>query len=149
MFNSFFGIDFIKNQDFINFIEINPRLTTSYIGIRNILKVNPVEYIFNNEYKSVDFKNYGIEHHSIFKRVELEYIGDKTFYEIRDTLIPKMVNKIPEFVTPPISFKRPNQTNKIHFSGFIATKEKEKKHSKKRLAEIYDILRRKYGFVIK
>ncbi|MFX1339282.1 MAG: ATP-grasp domain-containing protein [Promethearchaeota archaeon] len=146
MFNSFFGIDFIKNQNSLAFIEINPRLTTSYIGIRNILKINPVELLFNNYSNSMDYMNYEFQHHSIFKRSELEYMGDKTINEIIDQIVPKLLIDIPEFITPPISFKKSNKSNKIHFSSFIATKEKDSNSSRKRLAKINDILKKKFEF---
>lgn len=148
MFNSHFGVDFIKNQDFLTFIEINPRLTTSYIGIRNILNANPVEFILNNYSNFQDIKRIEIQNHSIFKRIELEYVGDKTINEIKDFMIPNLLTEIPEFVTPPISFNEPKQTNKIHFSCFIATKEKDINYSRKRLAEIKDILNKKYNFEV-
>ncbi len=149
MFNSYFGIDFIKNKDSLTFIEINPRLTTSYIGIRNILNANPVEFIINNYSNFQDIKRIEIQNHSIFKRLELEYVGDKTINEIKDFMIPNLLTEIPEFVTPPISFNKSNQTNKIPFSCFIATKEKDITYSRKRLAEIKDILNTKYFVVIK
>lgn len=148
MFNSHFGVDFIKNGDSLTFIEINPRLTTSYIGIRNILNANPVEFIINHYSNSLDFKSLEIQYHSIFKRLELEYVGDKTINEIKDFMIPNLLTEIPEFVTPPISFNKSKQTNKIPFSCFIATKEKDINYSRKRLAEIKDILNNKYDFEV-
>ena len=148
MYNSYFGIDFILTQDSLNFIEINPRLTTSYIGIRNILNVNPVELILNYRSKVLEFKEPEIQGHSIFKRVELEYVGEKNINEIRDKIIPKLLNEIPEFITPPISFTKSNQTKKCDFSCFIATKEKNKTDSQKRFAKINEVLKEKYGFYI-
>ena len=53
-FNGYSGIDFIRandNKNSIHFIEINPRITTSYIGIRNVIDYNLAELIlcsFNN-----------------------------------------------------------------------------------------------------
>ena len=45
----YYGIDFIeKYNGSFNFIEINPRLTTSYIGIRNSINLNCAELIFNS-----------------------------------------------------------------------------------------------------
>lgn len=148
MFNSYFGIDFIRGTDSITFIEINPRLTTSYIGIRNTLNFNPVEAILNTFYDSLDFKNIEIRNHSIFKRLELNYVGDRSINEIRDLTIPKLLTDIPEFVTPPISFYESNQNSKIHFSCFIATKEKDINYSQKRLTEIKEALQKKYNFKI-
>lgn len=148
MFNSFFGIDFIRNHDSLTFIEINPRLTTSYIGIRHILNGNPVEYILNNTSKSVDSRDFEIRYHSIFKRLELDYMGDENINEIKDLIIPELLTEIPEFITPPISFINSNQITKIHFSSFLATKEKDNISSRKRLATINDTLKKKYNFKV-
>ncbi len=148
MFNSYFGIDFILAQDSLNFIEINPRLTTSYIGIRNILNVNPVELILSYCSKFLDFKEPEIQGHSIFKRVELEYVGEKSINELNDKIIPKLLNEIPEFITPPISFTKSDPTKKSDFSCFIATKEKDKILSQKRFVKINEILKEKYDFSI-
>jgi predicted ATP-grasp superfamily ATP-dependent carboligase len=146
MYNSYFGIDFILTQDSLYFIEINPRLTTSYIGIRNILNVNPVELILNYSSKFPDFKEPEIQAHSIFKRVELEYVGEKSINEINKSVIPKLLIEIPEFITPPITFTKSNQTKKCDFSCFIATKEKDKTDSQNRFARINEVLKEKYDF---
>jgi len=42
----FVGIDLILHQDKIFVIDINPRLTTSYIGLRQSLNHNPAELLF-------------------------------------------------------------------------------------------------------
>ncbi|MEJ2295352.1 MAG: ATP-grasp domain-containing protein, partial [Candidatus Lokiarchaeota archaeon] len=43
-FKGYFGIDFILiDENTIKFIEINPRLTTSYLGIRNIYDIKPLK----------------------------------------------------------------------------------------------------------
>ncbi len=148
MFNSYFGIDFIKNKDFISFIEINPRLTTSYIGIRNIMNVNPVELIINNFTDSPEYQTIEINNHSIFTRLELRYKGILSLNEIRETIIPKLLKKIPEFVTPPISFNISNKTGQNIFSCFIATKEQDIYNSRKRLNIIKKILNDEYDFEI-
>ena len=148
MFNSYFGIDFIKNEDLISFIEINPRLTTSYIGIRNILNINPAEIIINNFSNSPEFQTIQINKHSIFTRLELRYKGELSLIEIRETVIPKLLKRIPEFVTPPISFNISNQKDQFFFSCFIATKEYDLYNSRKRLNIIKDILKKEYNFEV-
>jgi predicted ATP-grasp superfamily ATP-dependent carboligase len=148
MFNGYFGIDFIKSKDSHTFIEINPRLTTSYIGIRNILNVNPVECILKYYTNSLDLEKIEIENHSIFKRLELEYLGDKNINDLKDRTIPKLLDEVPELVTPPISFEKSIQTKKIHFSCFIATKENNINESRKRYENIGDILYKKYNFQV-
>ncbi|MEJ2279885.1 MAG: ATP-grasp domain-containing protein [Candidatus Lokiarchaeota archaeon] len=44
--SGYFGVDFVLSNEKINFIEINPRLTTSYLGLRNVLGYNPAEIIY-------------------------------------------------------------------------------------------------------
>tara|TARA_Y100000590_G_C15549450_1_gene950314 strand:- start:60 stop:980 length:921 start_codon:yes stop_codon:yes gene_type:complete len=46
--NSFFGIDFIISKKKIYFLEINPRITTSYINISKKLKINPAKIILKS-----------------------------------------------------------------------------------------------------
>jgi len=41
------GIDFIENKKDLVILEINPRLTTSYVGLERSVNVNPVEIILS------------------------------------------------------------------------------------------------------
>jgi predicted ATP-grasp superfamily ATP-dependent carboligase len=54
------GVDFISSKDGPRIIEINPRLTTAYAGLRESLDINPVAMIFNlfetGQYPSVRIK---------------------------------------------------------------------------------------------
>lgn len=148
MFNSYFGIDFIRNKNDLTLIEINPRLTTSYIGIRNIINRNPAEIIIKNFSKSPEMYHLKISKHSIFRRLELKYTGEFSLKKIIETHIPKIVKKIPEIITPPISFNISNQSIHTDFSCFIATKEKDIHNSKKRLSKIIDILHKEFNFTL-
>ena len=48
----FFGIDAILDKnDNIFLLEINPRLTTSYIGLRSSLGFNPAVFLEDIDYK--------------------------------------------------------------------------------------------------
>ena len=50
-YNGFFGIDaIITNDDKIFFLEINPRLTTSYSFLSKSLGFNPLELFYNANY---------------------------------------------------------------------------------------------------
>ena len=82
----------IKNKDFF-FIEINPRLTTSYIGIRNIINKNPAELIINSTSKSNNIKDIQIkiQKNSIFTKLDLIY---KSHYDCN--LIIPLKNTIPK-----------------------------------------------------
>ncbi|MHA1489356.1 MAG: ATP-grasp domain-containing protein [Promethearchaeota archaeon] len=136
-FNGYFGIDFIRKSDnSIYFIEINPRLTTSYIGIRNIIDKNPVDLILNSKLNSLDDVDIKIINHSLFSRLELIYIGNQNINDLKEQLIPNLTKKIPEFVTPPITFDKSAHFKNIKFSCFIATKTKNLQSSRKRVIEI-------------
>ena len=41
------GVDLVLSNDSVWLIEINPRVTTSYIGLRQILSANLAEIIWN------------------------------------------------------------------------------------------------------
>ncbi|MFX0056954.1 MAG: ATP-grasp domain-containing protein [Candidatus Hodarchaeota archaeon] len=147
-FNSYFGIDFIKNeQNFNYFIEINPRLTTSYIGIRNIIKQNPVELILiPNE---TDFVCAEIEHlyFSKFCRLELHKVDHETSTNFINNKIPKLMKNIPDMVTPPITFNNISNQESERYSCFIATKTKDHQSSNERINQIIEMLKI-YGFKV-
>lgn len=137
MFCGYFGIDFVRSIDnSILFIEINPRLTTSYIGLRNIIDVNPAELIYNSKTDSSDFPKIEIIGFSKFTKLNLAYKGNKSKEEINDTINPKLTKEIPEIVTPPIMFNNLNNDKIFRFSCFIATKTKNLSMSQNRINEI-------------
>lgn len=137
----YFGIDFIRSSDAkLYFIEINPRLTTSYIGLRNVINHNPAKLIFNSKLNCIDDYEIKYLNHSTFLRIEMDYNEKIQNEEISEDLTQKFMRKIPEFVTPPISLNKSN-----HFTSFIATKSKNLSESKKRIHEIKNILKR-FGF---
>ncbi|MBN2318922.1 MAG: ATP-grasp domain-containing protein [Acidobacteria bacterium] len=43
--NGYAGVDLILTDDAVRLVEINPRLTTSYIGLRQVSRINPAELI--------------------------------------------------------------------------------------------------------
>ncbi len=134
-FTGYFGIDFVKGANqLITFIEINPRLTTSYIGIRNVICRNPVELILYSKINFVDFSAIEFKFHSIFKRLELCYTGNESNKVLDEELIPNLTKRIPEFVTPPISFNIIKENR--NYSCFISTKTKSLQASKRRVKEI-------------
>ncbi|MFX1277152.1 MAG: ATP-grasp domain-containing protein, partial [Promethearchaeota archaeon] len=144
--NSFYGIDFIRTNDKkLKFIEINPRLTTSYMGIRNIININPVEMIFESETNDSYLNDVNFIGHSKFTRLELIYRGDYSISDINETLIRNLTKNIPELITPPISFSDMSTKDNKIFSCFISTKSKTAEASQERFKEILQILR-KYNF---
>jgi predicted ATP-grasp superfamily ATP-dependent carboligase len=136
-FNGYFGIDFIRKADnSIFFIELNPRLTTSYIGVRKILSYNPAEVITNSKFKLLESEKSPININSIFTRLELKYGGTENSEEIKKKKIPILIEKIPELITPPISFSTLNNEYPRQYSCFVATKEKSLDASINRLTKI-------------
>lgn len=148
-FVGYYGIDFIRTRkNEIYFLEINPRLTTSYIGIRNILSINPAQLIVN-AYRNLNQNIHAHPvRHSIFSRYELRYLGEKSYPHIVNEIIPEIIEKIPEIITPPISFASKDTTMKNrNFSAFLATNELNAYESHQRIKEIFNIFKA-YDFQI-
>jgi len=144
----YYGIDFIKKKDgTIYLIEINPRLTTSYLGLRNIVETNPAKLIIDskfNEFSPIEVKYPRVSH---FSRLELEYFGEKTTEEIYNSVIPKLIEQVPELITPPITLAEEIPNEKRNFSCFYATKEESIEKSEQRCLEIVDTLE-KFDFKV-
>ena len=135
-FSGYFGIDLIRSDDSkFYFIEINPRLTTSYIGIRNVIIQNPAKLIMDSRLNLLQSKTVSIPFFSIFTRIELTYTKSRFTNKSKESLINELMRRIPEFVTPPISLDDSNQ-----FTCFIATKTEKLHSSKIRIKEIERIL---------
>jgi predicted ATP-grasp superfamily ATP-dependent carboligase len=145
-FNSYFGIDFIKCKNSFYLLEINPRLTTSYVGIRNIINKNIAEIIYASKVKSKDINNIKIVNHSLFSKLKLNYVGNKSLSKINEIIISSLLKEVPELITPPISLDNLNHKRNLNFSCFIATKEIDFRSSQKRYREIIQILK-KYEFL--
>ncbi|MHA2005946.1 MAG: ATP-grasp domain-containing protein [Promethearchaeota archaeon] len=140
-FYGYFGIDFILTNDSqIYFIEINPRLTTSYIGLRNTISQNPANLIMDSKIKYLKPANVKFVNYSLFTRIELEYTNSQPIENLNEEITDKLISKIPEFVTPPISFGKSH-----YFTCFIATKTKDLPTSRRRLDEIKQALQN-FGF---
>ena len=136
-FKGYFGIDFIRKENCeIYFIEINPRLTTSYLGLRNIINQNLAKMIlYSKQSNKNKLPAVVLENHSSFSRIELVHKSPKLNKKIMEKLIDEALNLIPEMVTPPISLDGSSQ-----FTCFIATKTKDFLSSKKRMQEINQTL---------
>ncbi len=145
-FNGYFGMDFIlDDRGSIYFIELNPRLTTSYIGLRNVVDNNIAELILESKGGQISLNEINIKRFSIYSRLELAYTGKLSNQELQIEIAQKLTQKVPEIVTPPISFSDPNSNKKANYSCFIATKTQDLSSSKKRIEEIKRILK-SYGF---
>ena len=141
----YFGIDFIKkHNNLFSFIEINPRLTTSYIGLRNIINLNCAELILNSKSNFLNNPEIKLQNYSYFTRIDFFYNKNENMETLHNELIPKLTEIIPEFVTPPISLNQPNL-----YSSFVATKTKDLISSKNRLREIIMTLQNKNFNIVK
>ena len=139
-FKGYFGIDFVKKTDnSLSFIEINPRLTTSYVGIRNVLEFNPVDLLLNQKKKVLEIYKFSPHKFSEFTQIKLKYVGDYTSGEINNLLLPKLINLIPEILTPPIIIEGVNKNKEVFYSCFIATKSNDVQSSKYRISQINQI----------
>ncbi len=148
--NGYYGIDFIQKQDgLLNFIEINPRLTTSYIGIRNVVDQNLMNIVLNFDENNFDIDNNKFSKFSKFGHLNLEYTGTASFENVSKIIIPKIINDIPEIVTPPIKLNGNDKTQNDSYSCFIATKTKDLTSSERRMNKIIKILEKKEFYVIK
>ncbi|KKN84276.1 hypothetical protein LCGC14_0290900 [marine sediment metagenome] len=136
-FKGYFGIDFIRNENCeIYFIEINPRLTTSYLGLRNIINQNLAKMILSSKQNGKNkLPEVLLQNHSLFSRIELVHKSPNLNKKIIEELIYETLNLIPEMITPPISLDGTSQ-----FTCFIATKTKDFLSSKKRMQEIIQTL---------
>ncbi len=143
-FKGYFGIDFIKTPKAgFQFIEINPRLTTSYLGIRNIYKMNIFNLIVKPMKMGLEKMSIHPEYFSKYNRLDLQYIGQKSKEDIRNNLTFKILKKIPEMITPPIQLI---ETNSNNYSCFIATKTRDLRSSDYRVSQILKVLK-KFEFI--
>jgi len=148
-FKGYFGIDFVKKTDnSLSFIEINPRLTTSYVGIRNVLEFNPIDLLLSQKKKLQNYKM--IPHKfSEFTQIKLKYDGEYTSGEINILVLPQLINLIPEIITPPIIIEGVDKNQETFYSCFIATKSNDIQSSKHRMSQIAQIFSKFYFRIIK
>lgn len=130
----YFGVDFVRYPTNLGvnrhyYIEINPRLTTSYLGIRNSLKQNVMEIVYKAKSESLETVNIEKIGYSHYKRLDFsleEQINEKQ----QEGVIVLMKKDISEIITPPISL------DGVNYSCFVATKEKSLGESEQRLKKI-------------
>ncbi|MFX0035885.1 MAG: ATP-grasp domain-containing protein [Candidatus Hermodarchaeota archaeon] len=133
----YFGIDFIAKHDLsFSLIEINPRLTTSYIGLRKVINLNCAELIINSKFNFPSKPEIHPKFYSVFTRIDFSSDEFESMESFNNEFIPKLIKLIPEFVTPPISLNGSND-----YSCFVATKTKDLNSSNKRLNEIIQSLK--------
>ncbi len=144
-FTGYYGIDFIRKTDSsLSFIEINPRLTTSYIGIRNITKKNPLLLISEPDIDVNDVVDSTHKYLSHFFHLHLRYLGELSLTEVNEGLIPLIIKEIPYIISPPLALNEDSV-----FTCFVATKGKNMKESEKQKNRLINALEKKDFIVIK
>jgi len=86
------GIDLILIDDDVVTLEINPRLTTSYIGIRNVVKLNLAQKIIDCYFNKIlpsEIPTYG---YSYFSKIYVKRLHNNSF---RKQGIPKEIISAP------------------------------------------------------
>jgi len=84
------GVDMILTNERAVVLEINPRLTTSYVGLRRVAEFNPAEAIINAIIRRKLPKNVQHRGYAFFSKVEApsrRQIIDET-YKLRDAVSP-------------------------------------------------------------
>ena len=144
-FRGYYGIDFIRKEDnSFSFIEINPRLTTSYIGIRNVTKKNPLLLISQPDIEVHSIVDSTHKDFSHFFHLRLSYVGELPLNEVNAGLIPRIMKENPLIVSPPLALNEDPS-----FACFIATKAKNMKDSKIQEDRLISALEKKEFRVIK
>jgi tyramine---L-glutamate ligase len=127
-FKGYFGIDFIRMADGkIYLIEINPRLTTSYLGVRNVSKANPMLLLVYPDANPDEIIDSSYKYCSEYYHMKLKYNGVDDPLELWGDIF----NSIHEIITPPLPLNLKFQENKI-FTCFVSIKGKNIKQIQKR-----------------
>lgn len=122
-FKGYFGIDFIrKSSGKLYLIEINPRLTTSYIGIRRITKANPMLLLIHPDTDPEDVIDSNYTWISEFFHLKLKYMGSDDLFD----LCGDLTRKIPEIITPPLPLNLKFQEDRIS-TCFVSIRGRNKK----------------------
>lgn len=110
------GVDLILTEDEPIMIEINPRLTTSYIGIQKILKLNLLQTIINASLEHELPANLETAGHTYFGKVKTP---NPTITSLQETY------RMPELISSPF----PTKNNDFAYA-FICTRSSTPKKAK-------------------
>jgi predicted ATP-grasp superfamily ATP-dependent carboligase len=120
------GVDLILTENEPIVIEINPRLTTSYIGTRKILSINLAQTLINSTLKGQLPKKQKTSGYAVFAKVKIKNLTTKALNEPFD---------IPELVAPPF----PNLHGNITYA-LICAQAKTPQQAKRALSNAKDQL---------
>lgn len=120
------GVDFVLTENEAVTIEVNPRLTTSYVGLRNVINFNPAQAMVNAVLKRelpTQVKNCGC---TIFSKVETPKPTMSTFQE---------TCRMDEVISPPFPISESTVTSALITSHGTTLKEASTKfrEAKKRV----------------
>ena len=65
------GVDLVLSDERVFVIEVNSRLTTSYIGLRNVSKINLAEAVTRAILNNESLTDFEIEGYSFFSKINL------------------------------------------------------------------------------
>jgi predicted ATP-grasp superfamily ATP-dependent carboligase len=108
-FKGYIGIDMILTKNRPLIIEVNPRLTTSYVGLKRATNSNLSKIIFNSVINGKLPQSFQISYHTFFSKIALPVVNSNSLKEI---------SSIKEVVSPPF----PLVKNKSH--GLIVSRGK-------------------------
>lgn len=117
------GVDLILSDNKVFVIEINPRLTSSYIGLRRVTNINVSQAILDSVLKHELPKNISNHGYSYFSKVRM-YPSSPMIYE--------EAKKIPNLVSPPFPIYDDSDSYALVESYGYTLKEAEAKFSKTR-----------------
>ncbi|MHA1895118.1 MAG: ATP-grasp domain-containing protein, partial [Candidatus Helarchaeota archaeon] len=125
--NGYVGIDYVINENGIYFMEINPRITTSYIGIQNTLNQNMAKYLINldqlNELSNDKLEHKGVSYFSkIYK--DIKSIEKLERFIKYDTFVYQLMS-------PPFKVSEESET----CCAIVATVGKDHKEARKMFEE--------------
>ena len=89
------GVDLVLTEDTAFVVDVNPRLTTSYVGLRSVACFNPVEAMLNAVVKDELPKKVQMSGYSCFSKVVVPK---------PDVFVLPEIYKVPSIVSPPFPF---------------------------------------------
>jgi predicted ATP-grasp superfamily ATP-dependent carboligase len=82
-FRGYVGVDLVLSENEISVIETNPRLSTSYVGLRNVLKANIAQLIVDAVTSGKISSDFKFEGYSFFSRITLPKPLNSAYFRIR------------------------------------------------------------------
>ncbi|MEM3522891.1 MAG: ATP-grasp domain-containing protein, partial [Candidatus Bathyarchaeia archaeon] len=129
----YIGIDVILSKNEVYIVEINPRLTVSYVGLSKVSRINLAKPIVESCLKSLPNFNISFNGLCYFHKALFKKCFTKNFIE--------SINSFNEVLIPPIKLK--NSSNEGY--GFITTISKSFLNAKKVYLKLIDRIMKETG----